>query len=159
MYTIEQTILNGPYISFSKLVAFLFSRNKYLLDTEADLIISSYCTYGELTSIGNILPFAQACYETEYFTSKRWILYHDPVELGVTMEFSIPQGILAQYAHLISYAKSPEEMTDLEMSLINVDPRVDKKLFGSAKVWKDINNRCASQEIISIANQIKKGVY
>jgi len=132
--------------------------------------VYAFTTYGQLTSIGNVLPFAQAVHETACFLSPRWIGSFNPAGLGATNDgawgktFATPAaGILAQYAHLLSYALADGHGTFAQQRLsMYFDPRraAMGNTRGCALTWRGLNGRWAvpgttyAEKIIEIANAI-----
>jgi N-acetylmuramoyl-L-alanine amidase len=166
----DATILNGYNIS-NDVLRFVRIGKKPIKDFNR--IIDAYAVFGRLTTMGNLLPFAQAVHETGWFTSDRWVQNNNPAGLGATndgaMGFvasSIEEGILAQYAHLVAYAVPLLSMSVLQLGIVGFDPRGrvmrGNKLTGSASRWIDLNGRWAvpgttyGQRIIEIANQLLK---
>ena len=166
----DATILNGYNISNDAL-RYVRVGGKSIKDL--DRILEAYAVFGKLTTIGNLLPFAQAAHETGWFTSMRWVNNSNPAGLGATndgaMGFiatNIEEGILAQYAHLIAYAVPLVSMSTLQLNIVSFDPRGrvmrGNKLTGSAPRWIDLNGRWAvpgttyGQRIIAIANKLLK---
>ena len=166
----DATILNGYNIS-NDVLRFVRIGKKPIKDYNR--IIEAYAVFGRLTTMGNLLPFAQAAHETGWFTSDRWVKNNNPAGLGATndgaMGFvadSIEEGILAQYAHLTAYALPLLSMSVLQLGILGFDPRGrimrGDNLLGSAPRWIDLNGRWAvpgttyGQRIIEIANQLLK---
>ena len=165
----DQTIVGGPHTGHRMLL--LWATTRGVSPEMADSIAIAFTVYGELTRIGNILPFAQAAHETGWFTSARWRISYNPAGLGATNDgawggtFRNPaEGILAQYAHLIAYAVKPEEAGQVQRALSMIDPRYDavkgRGWLGVAPRWIDLNGRWAypgrtyGQSIIKIANTL-----
>ncbi len=124
-----------------------------LTTADRETLVDAYTLYGELTGIGNLYPFAQACKETAYFSSERWVQSKNPAGLGATNDgawgntfASIAEAIFAQYAHLMAYAL-PSNPTPLQKAIASADPRyaalVKKNWVGSAPRWQDLNGKWA----------------
>lgn len=155
MITINQTILNGPHVPSHRLCDWLQSYAPSIKDNH-DAIAAAYTTYGELTKIGNLLPFAQAAKETGWFSSPRWVRSYNPAGLGATNDgawggtFSNPaEGILTQYAHLVVYAMDETACTAVPLwrFFALVDPRFDavkqRGWVGSVQQWTHLNGKWA----------------
>lgn len=131
--------------------------NKYttLSQQEKDSIICAYTAYGELTTIGNLHPFAQAVHETGWFASRRWVENRNPAGLGATNDGaegykadSIADGILRQYAHLLCYAVTDMQLNAMQKTIARLSPRRDKLIgsFGlgsAANRWLGLNGKWA----------------
>ena len=170
MISNEATILNG-YNGSSDALQFARMGKKPIKDFYR--ILEAYAVFGRLTTIGNLLPFAQAVHETGWFTSERWVKNNNPAGLGATNDgavgfiaATIEEGVLAQYAHLTAYAVPLVSMSVLQLGIVGFDPRGrvmrGNKLTGSAPRWIDLNGRWAvpgttyGQRIIKIANELLK---
>jgi hypothetical protein len=171
--SLSQTILRGPHIEADYLIHWAHTFGGMNI-REAERIASAFTVYGELTTIGNLLPFAQAAKETGWFTSDRWTKSYNPAGLGATNDgawgatFHNPaEGILAQYAHLIAYAVDPNKMNVVQRTLMLLDPRYEavkrQGWLGIAPTWVALNGKWASpgrdygESIIKRANELVKG--
>jgi len=139
--------VNVPY---ARLLQVLTSRKV----KSAESIAAAYTTYGELTGIGNVYPFAQWAHETGWGTSPRWLQANNPAGLGATNDgawggvfATISEGIAAQYAHLLAYSSFPGDNNKLIENLALASPRyapmVQKFGRGNAVYWVDLNGRWA----------------
>lgn len=164
----NHTILNGPVVPQSVLLKALSGKNV----PQAEEIVIAYTALGTLTSIGNLLPFAQAIHETGWFSSWRWRKNNNPAGLGATNDGAVGNawktpidGILAQYAHLLAYSVKMDGSQDPKLvHLAKLSPRYTVlervKFLGIATVWSDLNGRWAypgttyAQAISRIANTI-----
>lgn len=173
-YAIEShTILNGPQVDPIRLHRALNMWAKHLSLEERESIVAAYTTYGELTTIGNILPFCQAAKETGWFASERWKRSKNPAGIGATNDGAwgshfnnAAEGILAQYAHLLCYATKPEENSFLIERLAQLSPRIEamSKAFGrgSARTWVSLGGKWAwpgngyGESIIKRAEEVMK---
>jgi N-acetylmuramoyl-L-alanine amidase len=169
-----QTILHGPHIHSATLRILARAFNKQMSQAEADLIASAYTAYGELTNIGNLLPFAQAAKETAWFASERWVKSFNPAGLGATNDGAwgghfdtVAAGVIAQYAHILAYAVKPSVAGPVQKVIRQLDPRLDalSKVEGGAWIggsprWIDLNGKWAhpggdyGQSIIKRANEL-----
>ena len=148
----------------------LFQRG--VLEYQIVPIVAAYTAYGELTQIGNVYPLAQWAHETGWGRSERWIKAYNPAGIGATNDgawgsiFNNPsEGILAQYAHLLTYATKPEENTFVIEQIARLSPRHDvvtaKYGRGIAPNWQDLNGKWAvpgltySQRILEIAKYLQ----
>lgn len=174
--TEHMPILGGPSIPNTTIRIALASRG--LPAAQRDSITAAFCALGELSRIGNLMPFAQAVHETGWFTSARWVKSHNPAGLGATNDgswgghFANPaEGITAQYAHLLAYAADDPQLQPAQRLLVAFDPRlaplVKRGWRGVAPRWVDLNNRWAvplkkgepclyAQAIAKIARQIAR---
>lgn len=173
MITYDQTIMAGPHVDAAYLTKWGMKYGT-LSSPAAARIAEVYTVFGELTHIGNVLPYAQAAKETSWFKSSRWVQSYNPAGLGATNDgawgshFNNPaEGVLAQYAHLISYAVNPEAYTYLQRGLIAFDPRysnMPKVWLGASPRWVDLNAKWASpgtnygNTIIDRANTFLAGI-
>lgn len=145
-------ILGGPSATPLQFAAF-FSR--FAPRTSAKTaIIAAYQCMGDLTGIGNAVPFCQAVHETASFTSIRWKQSFNPAGLGATNDgawgahFRTPaEGVFAQYCHLLAYAVPLAQASFLHARLIVISPRFDavrtKNWQGAAPTWADLNGKWA----------------
>lgn len=144
-----QTILNGTSITSSYLSLWLAKRSG-LPTTQQMRIAHAYTTYGYLSGIGNVIPFAQALHETGHFTSARWLQSNNPAGLGADDTgawggiFATPEaGIFAQFCHLLCYGTKPGN--PLHDGLARLSPRHDAMVKaygrGSAPRWVDLSGR------------------
>lgn len=162
-------ILHGPSVRAETLVKFVQAKNKQVAMLER--IADAYTVYGNLTTIGNVMPFAQAIHETGWFSSRRWLENNNPAGIGATNDgaeghiWTNPeQGIMAQYAHLLAYSVPINAATHQQKFLSQVSPRyivLEKKaLRGSSPNWIDLNGKWAfpgttyAQRIASIGESI-----
>lgn len=172
MISIDQRIIGGPHVNSTILFKWLQQYAPAVPDR--DRIASVYTTFGELTGIGNVLPFAQAAKETGWFKSERWVKSFNPAGLGATNDgawgghFDNPaEGVLAQYAHLLAYAIGPYTEDFLLRGLQAYDPRysfLPQAWLGKCPRWIDLNSRWAfpgtdyGQSIIARANTLLAGI-
>lgn len=162
-----QTILHGPHLSFSHVVSILNARG--IKGQDADDIACAYCSFGRWTTIGSLIPLAQAIKETGWFTSNRWKRSYNAAGLGATDDgswgntFENPyRGIGAQYAHLLCYAtENPQSIPEATLALAS--PRRDALMktygLGSAPRWIDLSGKWATdlnygQSILTIAREL-----
>lgn len=148
---ILQTILNGPSVAPDLITQWLTRYAPYMPALERASVTSAYTTYGELTTIGNVLPFCQAAKETAWFSADRWRKSRNPAGLGATNDgawggvfASVSAGIFAQYAHLLTYATTATHQPYATLALF--DPRLSATppaWRGSAKTWPDLNGKWA----------------
>ncbi len=127
---IADTILNGIQTDPIHLHRALNKYSPKLTTEEKESIVSAYTTYGELTTIGNLYPFAQAAHETGWFSSERWVKSKNPAGLGADdtgawgHTFKNPaEGILAQYAHLLCYAVPDDQLSPIQKMIARISPR------------------------------------
>lgn len=169
----NQTILNGPQVATTMLRSWLDRQSAALGPQIRDEIACAYTTYGRLTRVGNLLPFAQALHETGHFSSPRWVKSFNPAGLGATNDgawgstFASPaEGIVAQFAHLLAYATKDEQLNVPQRLLVSFDPRlaplVQRQWRGIAPRWVDLNGRWAfpgdgyGQKILEIADAVSR---
>lgn len=165
-----QPIIGGPQVGMARLANALHLRADLPLG-QADDIVAAYTAIGQLTRIGNLIPFAQAAHETGWFTSERWVRSYNPAGLGATSDgtwgatFASPaEGIAAQYAHLLAYAAADAALNVPQRVLVQMDPRLSAMTWrwgrGSAPRWVDLNGKWAvpgptyGQAILRIARAI-----
>jgi N-acetylmuramoyl-L-alanine amidase len=163
-------ILNGPHVDPELLRRRL---TKCGTPHVVDEIVAAYTTFGRLSSIGNLYPFAQAMKETAGFTSPRWVQSYNPAGIGATSDatwghvFTTPaEGIIAQYAHLLAYALKIGEGTPVQTMLVTFDPRLAvmgrARLRGAAQTWEALSGKWSSpgngygESIVKMAEAIKK---
>lgn len=154
-FTSTDTILNGFQTDPIYLHRALNKYSPKLTTAEKENIVSAYTTYGELTTIGNLYPFAQWCHETGYGTSRRWVENRNPAGIGATNDgaegykaSSIADGILMQYAHLLCYAVPDDQLAPLQKAIARLSPRrmalIGAFGLGSAgNRWVGLNTRWA----------------
>jgi hypothetical protein len=152
-------IINGPSVEASKMKTALMTKNKSLQSDDVGRIVMAYVAMGEISMIGNLMPFAQAIHETGWFTSRRWLENYNPAGIGATNDgaeggkWLTPEaGIFAQYAHLLAYAVKPTDsyagvtISQLQY-LAKCSPRYTTlarlNLLGIATKWVDLNGRWA----------------
>jgi N-acetylmuramoyl-L-alanine amidase len=152
-------IINGPNVDASKMKTALTAKNKTLRSEDVSRIVTAYVVMGEISLIGNLMPFAQAIHETGWFTSRRWLENYNPAGIGATNDgaeggkWLTPEaGIFAQYAHLLAYAVKPTAsyagvMISQLQYLAKCSPRYTTlerlNLLGIATKWVDLNGRWA----------------
>lgn len=164
-------IIGGPQVSAALLRAAARRVRTSMAEAEAEAIASAYTALGELTGVGNLVPFAQSLHETGWFTSQRWIVSRNPAGIGATNDGSwgghfetIAAGITAQYAHLLTYAATDQALSLVNRTLAQLDPRLDAMTRmhyrGVAPRWLDLSGRWAvpgptyGQKILSIARSL-----
>lgn len=152
---IVSTILNGPQVDSIYLYRALNLYAPKLRQDERDSIVSAYNTYGELTTIGNLYPFAQAAKETAWFTSERFVKSRNMAGLGATNDGAwgghfdtISAGVLAQYAHLLCYAVPEMQLNYIQKEIAKLSPRrlalISAFGLGSAgNRWVGLNGKWA----------------
>lgn len=171
------TILNGPQVADIHLWRALNQNAPYLSNEEKHSIVSAFCTYGELTTIGNLYPFAQSIHETGWFASRRWKESRNPAGLGATDDGAwgghfdtISAGILAQYAHLLCYAVTDVQLSPLNKMIARLSPRrnalikvyglgvANNKWQGLSRKWNSptIGNAEYGNNIIKLGESILK---
>lgn len=173
-------ILGGPSVPATTLGAYLDARTPHLTWQQRQSLITSYCALGELTTIGNLRPFAQAVKEASAknalgvyrpFLSRRFRENFNPVGLGATNDgaegarfATIAQGVAAQYAHLLCYAATPGQLPADLATLQLLSPRREALAqtygLGCAPTWEQLNGRWADpgptygQDILRLADAI-----
>jgi len=164
-------IIGGRTEPIAVLNHHLFTKAKHLNAGQRQFIVSAFTTYGEVTEIGNVFPFAQAALETGWFTSDRFLKSNNPAGLGATddgawgNEFdTISAGILAQYAHLLCYAKPEQDLKYIQRQLSMLSPWREAMMrvygLGAANnTWKGLTRKWATDpnydaKIVSIAESI-----
>ena len=169
----NQTVLNGPQVDTAVLRAWLDARSATQSPQIRDEIACAYTTYGRLSRIGNLLPFAQALHETGHFASPRWVQAFNPAGLGATNDgawgstFATPsEGIVAQFAHLLAYAAPDEALNVPQRLLVQFDPRLPALMQafgrGCAPRWVDLNGRWAvpgpdyGQKILALGDAVQQ---
>lgn len=173
-------ILGGPSVPATTLIAYLDPRTPHLSWQQRQSIVTSYTFLGELTTIGNLRPFAQAVKEASEkdasgvwrpFNSRRFLQNYNPAGLGATNDgaegarfASIADGIAAQFAHLLCYAARAEELPTTLAILQTLSPRREalRQAFGlgASPTWEGLNGRWAypgptyGQDILRLADEI-----
>lgn len=167
----DHPILGGPSIPASDLVLFLDRRASHLTWQQRSSLVCAYSALGELTTIGNLRPVAQAIKETDWFRSGWFVNNYNPAGIGVTgadgmgaVFVSIAAGVAAQYAHLLCYAARPADLPVALAALQPLSPRMAALAstfgLGSAPNWEELNGRWASpgptygEDILTIAAAI-----
>lgn len=170
---VDAPILNGPRVPATTLLAWLDTRCQHLSWQERSSIVCSYTAFGEFTSIGNLLPFAQALHETGHFTSERWLRSKNPAGLGATNDGAwgghfpnVALGVAAQFAHLLCYAAVPDTLPLPLKTFALLSPRRDALYlahgYGCAPTWAKLNGRWAvpgttyAQSIVRVAEAVLK---
>lgn len=149
MITVNDHIIGGPQVDSTV----LHKRLVKLSPNVRDQITCAYTAFGQLSRIGNLIPFAQAIHESTTFTSWWWINHCNPTGIGVTgrvsearpatgewqwdatatvklwkegSHFANPaEGIAAHFAHLLAYASKLEELSYAQRLLLAYDPRLE----------------------------------
>ena len=128
--TTDHPIIGGEVVSPKVIRKALDVYSNHLTETQKESIVHSFCTFGELTSIGNIYPFAQSVHETGWFASARFVQSYNPAGLGATDDGAwgsrfdtISAGVLAQYAHLLCYAKPELDLNYIQRQIALLSPR------------------------------------
>jgi hypothetical protein len=167
-------ILGGPSVPASDLVTILDRRAAHLSWQQRSSLTCAYTTFGELTGIGNLRPFAQAIKETGWFTSRRFLDNLSTAGLGATNDGadgarfpSIAAGVAAQYAHLLCYAAKPGALPQALLTLSELSPRRSALIgaygLGCAPTWEGLNGKWASpgptygEDILTIAAALAGG--
>lgn len=129
---VEYPIIGGKTVDAEVLRKALDKYSNHLTEQQKRSIVFAYCCYGELTELGNIFPFAQAVHETGWFASQRFMRSYNPAGLGATDDGAwgstfdtIAAGVIAQYAHLLCYAKPEIELTWIQKQIAELSPRRD----------------------------------
>lgn len=174
------TILNGPSVPTTTLIAYLDPRTPHLTWQQRESIVCAYTSWGELTTVGNVRPFAQAVKEASErdtngiyrpFNSRRFLANLNPAGMGATNDgaegakfFTIASGIVAQFAHLLCYAAKPESLPTELAILQTLSPRRAALMrtfgLGSAPTWESLNGKWAypgptyGQDILRLADEI-----
>lgn len=149
----EYPIIGGASIAPDRLYRCLIAHNQRLTAAQNTAILYAYTTLGALTSIGNLYPFAQAVKETGWFASRRFVEANNVAGLGAddsgawghTFE-TIYHGVTAQYAHLLCYAKAPDELSKLQYTLSLLSPRRERlqRAYGlgvAQNDWQGLTHR------------------
>lgn len=146
----EVAIIGQLNVSIDHLRHMLFTRG--VLRDFIDPIVCAYTAYGEVFSMGNVYPLAQAIHETGWFTSDRFINNFNPAGLGATNDGAtgavfetISHGVLAQYAHLLCYATTVQQNSDFTETLTQFSPRriQMEQTYGrgSAPTWNKLSGK------------------
>jgi N-acetylmuramoyl-L-alanine amidase len=170
----DQTIRNGPQVSYSIILGWTMNRGVEV--SRAEEMSHAFCVFGMLTKIGNVIPYAQCIKETGNWGSDRWNESNNPGGIGATNDgawgniFVNPTtGIYALYCHLSAYSLDNPEKESLETGISKTSPRykklVEKHWIGVAKRWIDLNGKWAypgetyGQSIITISNQLIQSIH
>lgn len=111
-YTERNSLLSPGRIGQARWSAALSER---IRGFEANQISNLYHLSARLIGVNPDLALAQACEETGWFTSRRWLEQNNPCGLGITSDdvpghvFSSPeQGIIAHVDHICCYAHTAQ---------------------------------------------------
>lgn len=177
IYILEgHVMLNGTQVDPIYLQRALNKWATHLTVPQKDSIVSAYTAYGELTTLGNIFPFAQAVKETGWFASDRWKKSFNPAGLGATDDGAwgghfdtAAAGIFAQYAHLLCYAATDTELNALQQMIARLSPRraavmreyglgvAKNSWLGLSLKWNSpTGNKNYGQEIITLGEKIMR---
>ncbi len=175
---VEYPIIGGRSAPPEVLLQSLNVNSKHLTMGERNSIISAYTAYGDVTGIGNLYPFSQAVHETGWFASERFVKSYNPAGLGATDDGAwgthfetTSAGVLAQYAHLLCYAKSDKDLNYIQQKISLLSPRRDAlvKAYGlgvAANNWHGLTQRWNTpgptgtqyaSRIIAIAERVQSG--
>lgn len=176
---IQYPIIGGESVTPVFLMQALNANSRHLTPVQRDSIVSAYTAYGDVTGLGNLYPFSQAIHETGWFASERFVKSYNPAGLGATDDGAwgahfetISAGVLAQYAHLLCYAKPEKELNYIQQKLSLLSPRRDAlaRTYGlgvAANNWHGLTQRWNTpgptgtqyaSRIIGIAERVKNGV-
>lgn len=171
-------IIGNPTLPMDIFMRVLNERCGHLPEDHKEAIAAAYFNYGSMLFMGNLYPFAQAIHETGWFTSERFRISNNPAGLGATDDgawgetfFTIGEGVLAQYAHLLCYAKPYENLVHIQRKISELSPRRDALIsaygLGAANnLWKGLTNKWNTpspegsyyaDKILDIAELIQKG--
>jgi hypothetical protein len=174
----DYPIVGGTNVAPEILLNSLNRNSKHLTLGERNSIISAYTAYGDVTAIGNLYPFAQAVHETGWFASERFVKSYNPAGLGATDDGAwgatfetISAGVLAQYAHLLCYAKREQELNYIQKQISLLSPRRDalRKAYGlgvALNNWHGLTQKWNTpgptgtqyaNRIIAIAERVRSG--
>lgn len=162
MYSTESSFLSSPVGSASAWADAIRPHNA----TQADAIAVAYFRFGAQIGLNADLALAQACHESAWFTSRRWVEQCNPCGLGVTSDDapgptfdSLEAGIEAHYEHLVCYAMTADPPVIGEWGLLDPRhtfhdgmPRV-RDLVRSERKWAVPGDGYAAA-IVAIANQV-----
>lgn len=151
-------ILDNHSVPLYRLLNILMRHRPQIDEDRRHAIASAYTTYGALSRIGNLYPFAQAWLETGGFTSSRWHTGYNPAGIGATDDgawgnvFASPaEGIAAQYGHLLCYAATDTQLAPAQLLLSRFSPRrhiLDQKRWrGIAVTWHDLSGKWATDPL------------
>jgi len=108
---------------------------------DKNLIICSYTTYGALTGIGSLIPFAMSVVDTDYFRndlSKKFSVS----SLLNTKHTSLSHGIMAYYGLLLQYCAIEENLDEHLKAFTKISSkqlRVNQR--GSAVTFTDLASK------------------
>lgn len=154
-------ILGGYQIN-NDIIARWFSTQGFHVDVEIrDEIISAYTTFGSITSIGNLYPFAQAIVHTNKFKHHEF-RYNKNIIFEKEVKFNTySEGIAAQYAHLLAYTTLDDGIDDFTKTFIRLTPKLSviqkSGKRGAISKWEQFQSILSSSpmyygEIEAVAN-------
>lgn len=99
---LNQNILLGSHCRYQFLINWCNSNIQHIDYDEKHLLVSTYSTYGALTGIGNLIPFAMSVVDTDFFRNDLMRKYSVSALLPVK-HASLSHGIASYYALLLQY--------------------------------------------------------
>jgi hypothetical protein len=152
----------GGYQVNNHIINHWFSTHGFHVDVSIrNEITSAYTTFGSITSIGNLYPFAQAIVHTNKFKNDEFrynknIIFQNGVKFNTYSE-----SIAAQYAHLLAYTTLDDGIDDFTKTFIRLTPKLSvvqkSGARGSVLKWEQFQSILSSSstyygEIEAVAN-------
>ncbi len=138
-------ILKGMTCTWDDLYHWMASYTNHIDVYDRHNIACSFTTFGELTSIGNVLPFCHAVVQTNMFRNNMFRIQHNVGTFDVETTYeNVPFSIMTLYAQLYccatldgndEYAKT---MTKLQGNMIAFRRTGYRGAFTH---WKDFNGK------------------
>ena len=108
---LNHNMLRGVQCRHQFLMNWCNSNIQHIDYDEKYLLVNAYSTYGALTGIGNLIPFAMSVVDTDYFRNDV-IRKHAVSTLLPVQHTSLIHGISSYYALLLQYAAIDDGLDD-----------------------------------------------
>jgi hypothetical protein len=115
----------GGYQINNDIIAYWFLTNGVHVDVSIrNEITSAYTTFGSITSIGNLYPFAQALVHTNKFKNDEF-RFNKNIIFPHGIKFNtISESIAAQYAHLLACTTLDDGIDEFTKTFIRLSPKL-----------------------------------
>jgi hypothetical protein len=139
MQDIDVNVFNGEQCRPMWLMNWCNSNVQHIDYHDKNTIVSAYTTYGSLTGIGNVVPFAMAVADTDYFRNSTFKNNNFTSLMSLAKSNSLAHGITISYSIILQYCSLDENLDDLLKTFIKISPkqlRINQR--GSVVTFSDL---------------------
>lgn len=158
---LNANVLVGEQCRYQYLINWCNSNIQHIDYDDKHMLVYSYSTYGRLTGLGNIIPFAMSVIDTDYFRNDLF-RKHSVTGLITTKQISLDHGVASYYALMLQYCALDENLDEQLKSFTKISPkqlRVNQR--GSIVTFNDLATKIQTsptyhQDICRIVRSIRQ---